>query len=409
MVDTSMNKGVVLVLLVLTTALTIMSLDLYSPSLPGLPKYFGTTEERVKLTVALNALTYGLGTLFYGPLSERFGRRRILIGAMIGFSMCTFFCSIAMSIDQLIIARILLGLAAAAEGVLVYTILSDCYKGSDQVRAFSVWHAACATVPIFAPIVGSYMYLAFGWRSNFYLLTGIVTIVTALLWRYLPETNDPTKSTFSVRTMVSDYGLLFRSRVFLSLTVIQSAAVGFFIALPTAFPFILSTEYGKPIEFFAYYNAVVILAFMLGNLVTRASVKRLSPAQVLSVGIGIVAVSCAMLISFVYLEWVGLFVVTVPVLLISFGNGFIFATIPPLAMSVTASTAGVSAALLLTIQTTLGSMTSIADSVLQEGGIRQFSHIMAVVAIVAVSAAFIGLRGHIPVHSSEEGADDNDR
>ncbi len=394
MVDSALNKTVLLVLLVLTTALTIMSLDLYAPSLPHLPEYFGTTAERVKLTIALNALTYGLGTLFYGPLSERFGRRPILLGAMVGFTLCTLFCSIATSIDQLIVARVLLGLAAAAEGVLVYSILSDTFKGSEQVRAFSVWHAACATVPIFAPILGAFVYLNFGWRTNFYLLTAITAVVTFLLWRFLPETNSPATSTFSIRQMFSDYGKLFRSRTFLGLAVIQSAAVGYFIAFPTAFPFIFSEQYGKPPEFFGYYQAGTILAFMLGNFATRALVSRFTPAQVLSIGVGIIALACALLLILTHLGVEALIVVTLPITLIAFGNGFIFTTVPPLAMSVTASAAGVSAALLLTIQTTLGSLTSVADSILSEGGTKQFANIMGVVAVVAVIAAFVAFWGH---------------
>ena len=171
-----MNKGntsqlITLILLVLTTSLTIMSLDLYTPSLPHLPEYFGTTTQMVKLTVSLNALTYGVGTLVYGPLSERFGRRPILVGAICFATLCSLFCTLAISIEQLIVARILLGLALAAEGVLVYSIINDCFNGKDKVRAFALWGAACAVTPIFSPILGAYIFLAFGWQANFAVLT----------------------------------------------------------------------------------------------------------------------------------------------------------------------------------------------------------------------------------------------
>lgn len=386
----SVNKAFVLVLLVLTTALTIMSLDLYAPSLAHLPEYFDTTAERVKLTVALNAVTYGIGTLFYGPLSERFGRRPILLAAMLGFTSFSVFCSIAASIEQLIVARVLLGFAAAAEGVLVYSILSDRFQGREQVRAFSAWHAACATVPIFAPILGAYIFLTLGWRSNFFLLTGAAALVTILLWRFLPETIDPYRRTFSVREMLSDYSRLCRSRTFLGLAIIQSAGVGYFIALPTAFPFILSGEYGRDASFYGYYQAGTIFAFMLGNFATRAAVGKLAPPQVLSVGIAMFVFASAALLGLQYCGVSQLLIVSVPVFFMAFGNGFIFTTVPPLAMSVTASAAGVSAAVLLTIQSTLGSLTSVADSVLADGGLLQFAHIMGVVAMVAGAAWFVG-------------------
>ena len=209
------NTLVTLILLVLTTSLTIMSLDLYAPSLPHLPEYFSTSTEMVKMTVSLNALMYGIGTLIYGPLSERFGRRPILVGA-IGFAaLCCLFCTLAVSIQQLIIARILLGLALAAEGVLVYSIINDCFSGKDKVRAFALWGAACAVTPIFSPILGAYIFVELGWRANFALLTIMAAVLTLLLWKYLDETAGTNARVVSIKTIGQDYVRVLRSRAFL--------------------------------------------------------------------------------------------------------------------------------------------------------------------------------------------------
>jgi len=386
MSDGNSNTLVTLILLVLTTSLTIMSLDLYAPSLPYLPEYFGTTAEMVKLTVSLNALTYGAGTLVYGPLSERFGRKPILIGAICFAALCCLFCTLAVTIEQLIVARILLGLALAAEGVLVYSIINDRYQGKDKVRAFAVWGAACAVIPIFSPILGAYIFVTFGWRANFAVLTTIAVALVLLLWKYLDETVNAGAQAVSLKKIGRDYLRVLSSRAFLSFAVIQSTGVGYFVAFPTAVPFILANQFDKAPEFYGYYQGGIIFAFILGVLATRRLVNAYRSDQVLTLGVCLVASGCVLLLLLAFLRAESLPLLTVPLALIAFGNGFIFTTIPPLAMDATDSPAGVSSAVLLTIQTTLGSLTSVTDSVLPDGDVRQFAMIMGVVAVVAVLA-----------------------
>ena len=383
------NTLVTLVLLVLATSVTIMSLDLYAPSLPYLPEYFSTTTEMVKMTVSLNALMYGIGTLVYGPLSERFGRRPILVGA-IGFAaLSSLFCTLAVSIEQLIIARILLGLALAAEGVLVYSIINDCFSGKDKVRAFAIWGAACAITPIFSPILGAYIFVTFGWRANFAILTVIAAILTLLLWKYLDETSNTKTRFVSIIKTSRDYAQVLRSRAFLSFAVIQSTGVGYFVVFPTAVPFILANQFDKAPEFYGYYQGGIIFMFILGTLITRSLVSTLRTNQVLTLGVSLVVAGCLLLLLVSFFTMGSLVALTVPLALIAFANGFIFTTIPPLAMDATDSPAGISAAALLTIQTTFGSLTSVADSVLKDGGIRQLAVIMGVVAVVAVLALLL--------------------
>ena len=147
MTDTDIRKNIILVLLILTSTLMTMSTDLYAPSLPFLPEYFGTTNELVKLTMSLWMMAYGGLLLFFGPLSERYGRRPVLVGAMAVFTLCSFLCTIATSIEFLIVARIIQGAAAGAEGVLVLSIIRDCFDEKGQVRAFSIYRGRAMQFP----------------------------------------------------------------------------------------------------------------------------------------------------------------------------------------------------------------------------------------------------------------------
>jgi len=112
------SLGLVVGILVLCSSVSISSTDMYSPSLPDLVRWFDTDATMVKLTISLNILAFGLAQLLHGPLSDRFGRKPVLIVSLICVCVLCIACALAQTIEQLIIARILLGIAAAAEAVV---------------------------------------------------------------------------------------------------------------------------------------------------------------------------------------------------------------------------------------------------------------------------------------------------
>ena len=112
-----MNKRLLLVILVAASAITMMSTDLYAPSLAHLPELLNTDPEWVKLTITLNVAAYSLATLIHGPLSDRFGRKPVLFWGLVGFTLASFLCGIAENIGALLAARMFQGVAAAVEGV----------------------------------------------------------------------------------------------------------------------------------------------------------------------------------------------------------------------------------------------------------------------------------------------------
>ena len=176
-----MNKRILLILLVSASVITMMSTDLYVPSLAHLPELLGTSPEWVKLTVSLNIAAYGIATLVHGPLSERFGRRPVLLWGMVGFTLASFLCAGAADIGQLLFARILQGIAAAVEGVVVLAIIRDVFSQKEQVRAIAIYGIATAFAPAVAPLLGGYIHVYFGWRMNFYFLSSLALLVTLLI------------------------------------------------------------------------------------------------------------------------------------------------------------------------------------------------------------------------------------
>lgn len=393
MTDTNIRKNITLVLLVLTSTLMTLSTDLYAPSLPYLPEYFGTTNELVKLTMSLWMMAYGGLLLIFGPLSERFGRRPVLVGAMAVFTLCSFLCTIATSIEQLIIVRVIQGAAAGAEGVLVLSIIRDCFDEKGQVRAFSVYRAANAIPPMFAPVLGAYIFLWFGWQANFMLLTILAGSVTALLWKFLDESHSADTHVVSISNTSADYWSLLRNRRFLSFAVIMSATIAFLVIFATVVPFVLVEQLGQNAEVFGYFQGATMVAFIFGSIVANRMSNRVSVSRLLCLGIGLVVLGAILLSLVVLLEAESLVSLGIPLALMAFGHGPVLATVPALAMGASATPTGASAAMLLTITSALASLTAVAEGAFSEGTSRSLATILALSSVIAVIAYLIAMRG----------------
>jgi DHA1 family bicyclomycin/chloramphenicol resistance-like MFS transporter len=393
MTSKSIRKSVILALLIMTSTLMTMSTDLFSPSLPHLPAYFDTSNEMVKYTISLWVLSYAGLLLFFGPLSERIGRRPVLVGAMLVFTICTIFCIYATSIEQLIIARMFQGAAAGAEGVLVLSIVRDCFRGDDQVRAFSIYRGANAIPPIFMSLLGAYIFTWFGWQANFILLGIVAAIVTVMLWFFLEESGEVAARPDPLRKIIGDYGYLLRSGTFLSFAVIMSTTIAFLVIFPTIVPFVLVEELGFASTTFGYFQAANMVAFIIGSVIANRLAGKLSVARLLGLGIGLVVFGATALFAVVALNNVSLIALGIPLAIIAIGNGPVLATAPALAMNSTDKPTGASAAMLLTITSILASSTVIIEGLVSDGTSWSLAVMLGSVALIALIMYFVATIG----------------
>ncbi|MBI2993028.1 MAG: multidrug effflux MFS transporter [Gammaproteobacteria bacterium] len=390
-----MNQNLVLAILILTSSVALMSTDIYTPSLAHLPEYFGTDAATVKLTMSLNGIVYALATLLYGPLSERFGRRPVLLGGMVGFTLFSFLCGMAATIGGLIAMRVFQGLTAAVEGVLVLAIIRDVFDDRDQIRALAWYGAFSALTPATAPILGGYIYIWFGWRMTFFVVALVALVTTMLIWRFLPESAKPDVRALSLRKVIADYADLLRNWAYLRYVLIGGADLAFFFAFVTAGPFILILQHGLPTEYFGYFQGLMVLAFTAGSLIA-GKLSRVSSAEQI-VLIGIAASICGTL-------WLAVAVfggmetpasLAVACSLIALGDGLVFATTPSLAMNASSSSTGAAAALLICIEVGLGGLAALAVGVFHDGTSRPFAWtVVALGVLMAVCYANAGFRTH---------------
>ena len=334
-------------LLIMASAVSILSTDLYTPSLPHLQGVFNTDAGRVQLTMTLNLVAYALAQLFYGPLSDRVGRRPVLLAGMIGFAVASIACAAASSIEGLITARMLQGVTACAEAVIGYAVIRELYDEAGAVRVLAAYGMAIALAPAVGPIIGGYMHVWLGWRSNFMLLTLLIVVVILLLWRFLPETlKEPDRGALRPRRLLDGYLTLLRDGPFMTYSLIMALVLGGLFAILTAFPFLFIESMAVPTEQYGYYYAAIVLAFFLGSLAVNRAAGHIASDPLLAAGLVLCALGGLGFTLLLYASMATPVSITATQCFFGFGLGLVFATAPVRAFDVCRAGHGHAAAML---------------------------------------------------------------
>src|SRR5882757_869434 len=175
-------------LLSMLTGLGPLSVDMYLASLPSIGRLLNAPTSQVQLTISAYLIGFAIAQVFYGPLSDRHGRRPVLIVALGIYLLATLACALAFSIETLIAARFVHAVGGSGATVLARAVVRDMFEGVRIGRELSRMAAIMALAPLIAPLIGGVLQTAFGWRSNFVTLTCFGAAAWTMVWCLLPET-----------------------------------------------------------------------------------------------------------------------------------------------------------------------------------------------------------------------------
>ena len=377
-------------LLISASAVSILSTDLYTPSLPHLQGYFGAEAEAVQLTMSLNLLGFALAQLIYGPLSDRLGRRPILLGGMFGFALTTLACALAPDLGSLTLARVLQGATACTEVVVGYAVIRELYDESGAVKVLGAYGMAVALAPAVGPLIGGQMHVAFGWRSNFYLLVVLITVVTLLIWRYLPETlAHPDREATRPRKVLAGYGALLANGPFMTYTLILGGTLAALFAFITEGPFLFIEGLGVATERYGYYYAAVVLAYFFGAMGANRAAGRLPVDLIAAAGLVLATLGPVALLVLTALGQVGVLSFTTALSAFAAGLGLVFASAPVRAFDVCLGGRGLASAMLGAVQIALGAVGALLVSWLHDGTAWALSLSMAACTLLPLIAYLV--------------------
>ena len=370
--------------MVLAGSGSIMSTDLYAPSLPYLTDYFATTPELMKLTISLNLIVYGFAQLIYGPISDRFGRRPVFLGSILLFSLASIACAYAQSIEQLLVARVLQGLFAAAEAVMCLAVFKDLFTEKEQVKGFAIYGMAIALAPAIAPVLGGYIHVLIGWEYNFYITAGVGVFTALLIYLLLPESTTPDPHALKLSSILNNYYSILMNKTFMIYSCLSGVALGLIYAFVTAAPFILISYFGVEIQHFGYYQAVIVVAFFLGSMLSTRLVDYWSSLRVLNLGLVIMVIGAMLVVGFVFIGGLSPYTLVFAYLFIAFGIGPVFAVAPSKAMSAVDRAAGSAASVFGCLEIGMSGVIAVMVSVFHDDTPNPFGIVIGLTAVVGI-------------------------
>jgi MFS transporter, DHA1 family, multidrug resistance protein len=263
-------------------ALNALGIDIMLPALPDIARDFGVTvKANEQLVLLVYVLAFGVAQIFYGPLSDAFGRRPVIVWSMVAYLVATAACLFAPDFKFFLAARAAQGASAAAARVIAVAVVRDLMAGREMARVMSLAMVVFMVVPIAAPGVGQLVLLAGPWRWIFGFLFAGGGIVMAWTLLRLPETRPrELRNPFSLMGSLRSYGAILSDRVAVGYTVAATVAFGaMFGFLATAQPvFVDVFDLGHlfPLAFAAVATAMSFSSFVNSRLVTRFGMRRLS-------------------------------------------------------------------------------------------------------------------------------------
>lgn len=390
-------------LLTLLVTLGPLSTDMYLPSLPGIALDLDAREATVQLTIGLFIGGFALMMLIVGPLADRFGRRPVLSAGLLLFIGASIGCALAPSIEVLLWARAVQAMGASVGPVLGRAIIRDLYPPREAGRVLGLVSSVMALAPILAPFVGGVLETTFGWRANFWLLTGFGLLVLAWLMRDLPETlRTPLIGGLAPLRLIANYRALLGSRSYVGFMLAISLAFGALFAWISNASFIIIGHFGLAPDRFGFAFALVILGYVFGALAG----SRLGPRQGAAAATGIGAAICTLAglgLAIVTLGDVGGLPAIVALTHLTFlGAGIVIPQATVGALTPFPDRAGSAAALVGFVQMTTGLVVNALSAAAFDGTPVPFGLLNAASALLALAAWAWLVRPEARVRSAAE-------
>ncbi len=325
-----------------------ISTNIYSPSMSSMVGYFATDAGRVQMTLTSFLFSFAIGQLLYGSLSDRYGRRVVLLFGLVIFTAATILSIFAQTIEFLIAARVVQGFGACSGAVIGRAIIRDLFGREQTAKVMAYVAMAMGLAPAFAPILGGYLEQAFDWRASFVAIAVFAAVMLVLCWRYLEETNKWTAQNSVgglLPNMVRGYVMLLRSREYLGYVVIGSFVFGGIFAFMAGAPFVVIDVLGRtPVEF-GILSVAGVAGYMAGSFLTSRMTDRLGIHRLMVLGTAIMFAGAVLFLGFPLAGVLNEWSIFVPLTIMTFGMAQLIPATLAGAVSVYPQIAGAGAAL----------------------------------------------------------------
>ena len=385
------SRPALLLTLTLTSSLGQIASTIYVPSLPAIAGGLATTVARVQFTFVGYLLAFAIGMLVIGPVSDRYGRRRMMIFGVALSTLGSIAAGLSPNIEFLIVARILQGVGLSAGMVVSRATIRDLYGEKGAAQIIAGLSVVVTLLQAFAPIPGGYLQAWLGWRANFAAVAITTAVALAFVFRHMPQTRLPDHSrsppgTQLARTIFASYRTLIGTRRFLAYALTATGAHAGFHIFAAGAPAVLIIGFGIPPEDYGYYASLPPIGFLVGSLLSTRLTPRLGIDGLIAAGSAVLVPSGLVMVTLALLHVVNAYTIVGPMILICCGSGLITPNAVAGSLGVRVGIVGAASGLMSFIQMTGAAAATAALSLGASGNPIVLAAVIAAAGLCAVTA-----------------------
>lgn len=283
-INSHSNRQLLIIILAGLVAFGPLSIDMYLPSLTAITEDLGASVSEVKQTITFFLLGFSIGMFFYGPLSDHYGRKNLLIFGITIYLIATIGIIFSKTGQSLFIWRLLQALGGASASVIARAIVRDLFAVNDSAKILSIMHMITMIATLISPIIGSYLTVYFGWKSIFIFLFffGLLALLACLF--SLKESLPKNERSQSIGNALKAYFDIIKNRQAIGYIGSMSMTFAGMFVYITASPFVYMEHFGVTPQNYAYLFGLNIFAIMLAVIFNAKFVKIIGPNKLIRIG-----------------------------------------------------------------------------------------------------------------------------
>lgn len=383
------------------TGMAAVSVDMSLPAIPGMVRELAASMSLGQQIVSWFIAGIAVGQLPAGLVSDRIGRMPVLYAGVVLFTLAGLACAVAPTIEIMLAGRFVQGLGASVGIVVSRAIVRDIASGAQAARLLSIMVMIFTAAPMLAPMAGSVLVLAGGWRAPFFAIVVFGTLMLLGVNRGLQETRQPSRDRHILRQLGDSLAEFFSHRQSLLGLLLVLLTAGGFMAIITASSALIVEIYGYPVGWFGLLFALAGLSILAGSGANRRLLRTRNALQVTGIGAGVIGIAAMQMLAIAWFDSAPFWWLWGSVCLYMFGAGLVMPNATALALDPLPATAGVAASIVGTVQNLAASTSSIIGATIYDGSVRNVVINMGVCG-TAVLLAFLAHRhvlGDAPLYA----------
>ena len=389
--DIKKRKFYLILILGFLTAIGPLSIDMYLPAFPDIAKSLHTSVAQITLSLSSFFIGISVGQLFYGPLLERFGRKKPLYAGLCIYLLASVGCAFAASVNALIALRLLQALGGCVGMVASRAMVRDLFDVKENAKIFSTLMLVVAVSPIIAPTLGGYITAALGWHYVFVMLIIIGVVILTGIYFLLPETKKPDPE-FSLKpvSIIKSYASVVIHPQFYTYALTAAVSAAAIYAYIGGSPHVFMEIYKVNEKQYGWIFALIAMGLIGASQLNTVLLKNYTSVQIIKVALtcqAIIGIAMALISLF---GWGDLFITIFFIFIFLACQGFVFPNASALSLASFGHNAGSASALLGSIQMGIGAGSSALVSLLQNDTALPMTGVMACCAIAALSVFSMG-------------------